>query len=233
MERLARQKPRRGYLPHFRAGNRPRDMGRGGDNPGGFRRRRVRSSAAASVVGMAANPGRPGVLPGSPGASRWIRRAVARIWRRQSQAPGRRPDGQGPAKPPGAMSRLVPHVAQVGRRRIAPRRDPAPAQRTSRPQCRTDAIGAAHWAGAPRLPLAMARPWPADVAPGSGSDRWDSQRGRTTCKCGNSHDKNGSPAAPGGDQAANVTGLTRRDLRRSQADQRWFSAWNPLSCQQP
>jgi hypothetical protein len=51
-----RDRSRAGAIsPHFRAGNRPRDMARGGDNPGGFCRCRVRPSAAASVASMAAS----------------------------------------------------------------------------------------------------------------------------------------------------------------------------------
>ena len=109
--------------------------------------------------------------------------------------------GQGLAsaasKPDWVTERLTPGQSPVRRtapgssrggpvrrqaRRAAPRRNPAP-ERHSAPvrQRRTDTIGA------PSLPSANARPWPADAAPGSGPDRQDSQRGWTTCKCGNSH----------------------------------------------
>jgi hypothetical protein len=89
-----------------------------------------------------------------------------------------------PGHVPCAAARLVPQVAhwRAGRRAglrhgATLRLSGAAHQQAPR---RTDTIGAMRRARAPSLPSANARLWPAGVAPGSGPDHQDGQRGGTT-----------------------------------------------------
>ena len=138
-----------------------------------------------------------------------------------------------------AAARLVPHVVQqrAGRRaglrhgatlRLRRRRHqagpapPTPVARRAGPARRAP-------------PSANARAWPARSASGSGSGPPGRPvRPRTTCKCGNSHGQEcRPPGGPGGDQVARVTGPARPGFAQVTGLTMRFSAWNPVSCQQP
>ena len=120
-------------------------------------------------------------------------------------------------------------------RRAAPRRNPAPERRSALAGPAPDGH---HRRDAPeparRACRQRTRPWPADAAPGSGSDPKNGQRGLTTCKCSNSHGQICSSRRarwlPGGkSHGTDDRGICAGD----RADQPRFSAWNPVSCQQP